>query len=446
MSTTIEPTARVRVRFLPEAGNARRAALAGLLGSALEYYDLFIYGSAAALVFPSLFFPSASPVAGTASALATFGAAYVVRPIGAVLWGHLGDRFGRKRILVITLMIMGAATLAIGLLPTYAQLGAWAPILLVVVRLVQGFSAAGESAGSSTLALEHAPHNRRAFLASFTMAGCMAGSVLATLVFIPVASLPTAQLQSWGWRIPFLLSVVLLVVGFVIRRGVEETPVFEAQVKTNRPRVPLIALFHFQWTSVIHVFFGTFFAMVQTLFLVYGLSFATSDAVGLSPSTILLVQGIATAICAVMTPVWASLSDRIGRRAVWGSSAVLTAVFMFLFFWSISLANVPMIFVFGILMFGVAYAGMNGVWPGFMSEQFSAKVRYSGLAIGVNAGLLVAGFAPTISVALAGANEAWVPVAVFGAICSLIAGIGMFSARETFRTPTAELGPTLARE
>jgi MFS family permease len=423
--------------------NARRATVAAFLGSTLEYYDLFIYGAAAALVFPTLFFASGDSVAAVAASLATFGAAYVVRPLGAVVWGHLGDRLGRKRILVLTLILMGAATLVIGLLPTYDQIGPFAPILLVAFRLVQGFSAAGESAGSSTLTIEHAPKNRRGFLASFTMAGCMVGTVFASLIFIPITALPTDQLMSWGWRIPFILSLVLLIVAFVIRRSVEETPVFETEVKESKaPKAPIVTLFRTQWLSVVLVFLGSFFAMIQTLFLVFGLSFATSPSVGIPASTMLLIQGVATAICAVLTPVWAILSDRVGRKPVWIVAALASGILIFVYFWTISTGNIAGIWVVGILMFGVAYSGLNGLWPAFFSEQFTASVRFSGLAIGVQTGLLVAGFAPTISVALAGADFNWLPVGIFGAAAALIAGLGMLFARETFRTPTDKLGTT----
>jgi MFS family permease len=269
----------------------------------------------------------------------------------------------------------------------------------------------------------------------------MTGSLMASLVFIPVTALPQQELLDWGWRIPFLLSAVLVVIAAVVRRSVEETPVFKTEVSERRiVTVPLLALFREQWKSVLRVFLGTFFAMIQILFLVFGLYFATSKAVGLPSSQMLLIQGIATAVCAVMTPVWALVSDRIGRRVVWLSTTLSSGILIFAYFWVISTGNVFWITVLAILMFGVAYAGPNGLWPAFMSEQFTPSVRFSGLAIGVQAGLLVAGFAPAFSVGLAGPELNWVPVGLFGAACAFIAGIAMFTARETYRTRTDALG------
>jgi MFS family permease len=202
----------------------RKAALAAWIGSALEYYDFFVYGTAAALVFSKVFFPSSSPTTGTLLALATFGVGYVARPLGAVVLGHIGDRFGRKRVLVGTLLMMGASTFVIGCLPSYAMAGTIAPVLLVIARLLQGFSAGGEQAGANSMTLEHSPDDRRAFFTSFTLSGTQAGSILATAVFLPIAALPQEQLLSWGWRIPFWLSIFVVAAGYLIRRTLEETP------------------------------------------------------------------------------------------------------------------------------------------------------------------------------------------------------------------------------
>src|SRR5579864_6010737 len=215
----------------------KKAALASWIGSALEYYDFFIYGTGAALVFNKVFFASCDPATGTLLALATFGVGYVARPIGAFFMGHIGDRFGRKKVLVFTLILMGASTFLVGCLPTYSQVGVWAPILLVFLRLCQGFSASGEQAGANSLTLEHAPADRRAFFTSFTLSGTQAGLILATAAFLPVAGLPEDQLLSWGWRIPFFLSAVVVAVGLVIRRTLGEAPVFlEEQQRHEVPR------------------------------------------------------------------------------------------------------------------------------------------------------------------------------------------------------------------
>ncbi len=205
----------------------RTAAASGWIGSALEYYDFFIYATAASLVFPQIFFSSKNDKVAIIASLATYGVGYVARPIGAFVLGHWGDTHGRKNVLLMCLFLMGFSTMAVGLLPTYQDVGLWAPILLVALRLIQGFAVAGEISGASSMILEHAPFGRRGFFASFTLQGVQAGQILAAAVFLPLAyALPTDQFMSWGWRVPFLLSVVLLIAGYIIRRVVEDTPAF----------------------------------------------------------------------------------------------------------------------------------------------------------------------------------------------------------------------------
>src|SRR5277367_1873867 len=208
----------------------RIAAASGWIGSALEYYDFFIYATAASLIFPQIFFPSGDPVVAIVASLATYGVGYVARPIGAFFLGHWGDTHGRKNVLLVCLFLMGLSTMAVGLLPTYEQVGLWAPVLLVVLRLIQGFAVAGEISGASSMVLEHAPFGRRGFFASFTLQGVQAGQILAAAVFLPIATyMSKDDFIAWGWRIPFLLSFLVLVVGYLIRREVEETPAFSKE-------------------------------------------------------------------------------------------------------------------------------------------------------------------------------------------------------------------------
>jgi MFS family permease len=219
---------------------SRIAAASGWIGSALEYYDFFIYATAASLVFPQTFFPSNNPAVAIVASLATYGVGYVARPIGAFVLGHLGDTHGRKNVLLVCLVLMGLSTMAVGLLPTYAQVGEWAPIMLVALRLIQGFAVAGEISGASSMILEHAPFGRRGYFASFTLQGVQAGQILAAAVFLPLSyALPNEAFMSWGWRVPFLLSVLVLVAGYVIRREVDETPAFaEEQAHGGAPKTP----------------------------------------------------------------------------------------------------------------------------------------------------------------------------------------------------------------
>jgi len=441
-TTAPAPVARTTVAA-PATQNARKAALAAFLGSMLEYYDFFIYGSAAALVFPMLFFPQGDPVVGTIAALATFGVGYVARPVGGLVLGHFGDRIGRKRVLIVTLTVMGLSSLAVGLLPTYAQVGALAPALLVLCRLAQGFSAGGEAAGASTLTLEHSPEGRRGLFTSFTMSGCMAGIVLANLVFIPVAMLPEEQFLAWGWRLPFWSSVLVLVLAYAVRSRLDETPVFEeVSEQDEAPGLPVAELFRTQPLDVVRVAFAALFAVFQTITMVFGLAFATSPEVGIDRSTMLWVSVLSNAVAVVTLPLVASISDRVGRRPVWIASALACSVLVFVYFWAISTGNVLLVFVAGTALIGGAYSGLNGLWPVYFTELFAAKVRYSGFAVGSQLGLLLAGFSPSIGFAIMGDGlHGWVPVASFAAACGLASAVAVLFSRETYRVPLDELGP-----
>ncbi|HEY3464513.1 MAG TPA: MFS transporter, partial [Amycolatopsis sp.] len=328
----------------------RKAALAAWIGSALEYYDFFIYGTAAALVFNKVFFPASSPATGTLLALATFGVGYLARPVGAFILGHVGDRFGRKRVLVFTLLLMGVATFCVGCLPTYASVGVAAPVLLVVLRLLQGLSAAGEQAGANSMSLEHAPEHRRAYFTSFTLSGTQAGQILATAIFLPVAALPQDQLLSWGWRVPFWCSALVVVVGFVIRRKLDETPVFE---RTDVAKLPVAVLFRDHWADVLRVIVAATIASVSTIFTVYALSYAV-NTIGLSRTPMLWVGVLANVVALAAIPLLAGLADRVGRKPVFITGCLLCGVLIFPYLWSISIGSYALLFVLGIVLFGVA--------------------------------------------------------------------------------------------
>ncbi|MBG0851095.1 MHS family MFS transporter [Streptomyces spinoverrucosus] len=429
-------------------GQPKKAATAAWIGSALEYYDFFIYGSAAALIFPEVFFDESDPATATLLSLATFGVAYAARPIGALFLGHYGDRLGRKKIMVFTLMLMGVSTFLIGCLPTRDQVGTLAPVLLVLCRVLQGISAAGEQASANSMTLEHAPPNRRGFFTSFTLSGTQGGQLLATLVFIPVAALPEEHLMSWGWRVPFWLSVAVAVVGYVIRRKLEETPAFEQQAATEGVvKLPLAVLLREHWADVLRVVAGALIASVSTIFTVWALSYATSDAVGMSRSSMLWVGALANLVALAAIPLWATLSDRIGRRPVFLVGAAGSAVTMFLYLWSISTGSYPLTLLLGILAFGVVYSAANGVWPAFYGEMFSTRVRLSGMAIGTQIGFAVAGFAVTFAAQIAGPDgDDWSSVALFTAALCVPPVIAALSARETHRVPTEDLGVRKAHD
>lgn len=423
----------------------RRAAIAAWIGSTLEYYDFFVYGTVAALVFPKIFFDPADPATATLASLATFGVAYVARPFGSFIMGHIGDRVGRKTVMLGTLMMMGISTFAVGCLPTYSVIGLWAPVLLVLLRLLQGLSASGEQAGANSMSFEHAPAGRRGYYTSWTLSGTVGGQVIAPAVVLPLSTyLSDDQLLSWGWRVPFWLSAVVLLVGYVIRRTLEETPEFEAETSAEAaPTVPLKLLFRDHWRGVVRVFFAAFIASTGTLFSVFGLAFATGAAYGieLSKTSMLWLAIISNFIAIFTIPAFGALSDRIGRKQVFVWGIVGCAISLPLFFWSVTTGNMLLVFVSGILFNSVLYAMTNAVWPVTYAEIFPTQVRLSGMAVGTQFGFALAGFSPTIAVALAnGTSAGWLPVSILVVAICAISATAVLLGRETYRTPMAELG------
>ena len=419
-----------------EGKTPTKAALASWVGSVLEYYDFFIYGTAAALVFGKVFFPEADPATGTLLSLATYGVGYVARPIGAFFMGHIGDKYGRKRVLLLTVSLMGVSTFLVGCLPTYDAIGIWAPVLLVALRLLQGFSASGEQSGANSLSLEHAPEHRRAFFTSFTLSGTQTGLIIATAVFLPIGALPESQLLSWGWRIPFWLSAVVVVVGLLIRRRLEEPPAFREEAARDAvAKVPTAVLFRDHWAGVLRVALAAIASTVSTIFGVYALSFAV-DTKGLDQTTMLWVAIATNVVALAAIPAWATLSDRIGRRPVFIFGAVGSGALMFAYLAAIASGDYPLIFLAAILMSGVVYSAMNGIQPSLYGEMFPTQVRLSGMAIGTQIGFAIGGFAPTAAAAIAGDGpDGWVPVAAYVFGSSLIAAIAVATARETYKLP-----------
>jgi MFS family permease len=426
----------------PSAKTPKKAALASFLGSTLEYYDFFIYGTAAALVFNKLFFPGGDPVVAMIGSMATFGVGYLARPLGGLVMSHVGDRIGRKQALMATLVIMGVASLMIGFLPTYDQIGYWATALLLVGRLAQGFSAGAEAAGASTLTVEHSPEGRRGFFTSFVMTGYASGMVLSTVVFLPIAALPEEALMSWGWRVPFWLSVVVLAVAYWVRTHLDETPVFEEAKESEAvAAVPALQVLRTQWQDVLRVAVIMIFSVMQTIFTVYALAYATSEDIGLERSLMLTVNAVTIGLSMFTIPLAGMLSDKIGRKKVLLIGAVGCAFSAFGYFWAISDQNVALIFVFGFVNMSLFYSCWNGSWPVFFPEMFAAPVRYTGMAMGSQVGLILAGFAPVIAAMLAQPGvDGWQPVAWFTVGCLAVSAIAVATARETHKVPLEELG------
>ncbi|MGI4954380.1 MAG: MFS transporter [Janthinobacterium lividum] len=425
---------------------SRKAAASGWIGSALEYYDFFIYATAASLVFPQIFFPSSNPTTAIVASLATYGVGYVARPIGAFVLGHIGDTRGRKHILLVCMFLMGFSTMAVGCLPTYAQIGIAAPILLVVLRLIQGFAVAGEISGASSMILEHAPFGRRGFFASFTLQGVQAGQILAAAVFLPLAHyMPEEAFLSWGWRIPFLLSVLVIVAGYIIRREVHETPAFaEEDAAGAIPRSPIAQAFRLSWPDMLRVVCMALMNVVPVVATVFGAAYAVQAAygIGFQKDVYLWIPVVGNILAVLVIPFVGNLSDRIGRRIPIAVGALGSGLLSFAYLYAISIHNVPLAIVMSLLMWGLVYQGYNAVFPSFYPELFQTRIRVSAMAISQNTGTTITALLPALFAWVAPPGSANIPLTV-GAITfsvTLIAAIAALSARETFRLRLADLG------
>jgi MFS family permease len=430
----------------PGATQAKKATLSGWIGSVLEYYDFFIYATAAALIFPQIFFPKGDPKTAIVASLATYGVGYVARPIGAFLLGHWGDTRGRKHVLIVCMFLMGISTMAVGLLPTYDQIGLWAPALLVICRLMQGFAVAGEISGASSMILEHAPFGRRGFYASFTLQGVQAGQILAAAVFLPLAYyMPEEAFNSWGWRVPFLLSFVVIVAGFIIRRKVDETPAFaQESVQGVRPKAPVIQAVQESWRDMLRVICMALMNVIPVVTTIFGAAYAVQPGygIGFSKDIYLWIPVLGNILAVLVIPFVGNLSDKIGRRPPLIVGAVLSGLLSFGYLYAISIHNVPLAIVMSLLMWGVVYQGYNAVFPSFYPELFPTRTRVSAMAISQNLGTLVTAMLPALFTAVAPPGADNIPLIV-GAITlavTVIAALAALSARETYRIRMSDLG------
>ena len=379
----------------------KKSAIAALVGSALEYYDFFIYASASALVFNRLFFDPSNPAVATLLSLATFGVAYVARPVGAFVLGRWGDLKGRRVVMVFTLFLMGIATFAIGCLPTYDQIGVTAPVLLVTCRLAQGFSAGGEQSSANSMSLEHAPDNRRSFTTGWTMFGTQLGQVIAAGVFIPMAAIGEEVFMSVGCRNLVWPSALVVLVGCLIRRTLEEPPQFQAQAAEAGPRVkrdPMRILITRYWGPLVAVTILALHNFETTIFSVWALSYGKAQGIAEAHmlSQTVLVQ--LSALAAI--PLWTLLADKLGRKKIYIGGYIVVAVLLWFYMTQLHDANVIGVYLLGFVMQGIFYSAVNGVWPAFYGEQFPTKVRLSGTSLGTQIGFTITGFAPTIAAAL----------------------------------------------
>lgn len=435
------PTASDRIRQL------RRVALSGLLGTAVEFYDFLVYGTVAALVFGELFFPGADPAVGTIAAFGTFAAGYVARPIGGIVFGHFGDRLGRKRMLLLTMGLMGGASFLIGLLPTYDTIGVWAPVLLITLRVLQGIAIGGEWGGATLMVVEHAGDRRRGLWSSFTQMGAPLGSLISAAVVAMVSTLPKDQFAAWGWRVPFLLSVLLLGVGLFVRLQVVESPLF-AEVRKDRAesRLPILDVLKRPRPVLLACCVGIGAFTAQSLLTSYLISYATG--IGHPRPQVLTALTVSAAVALVVLPCASALSDRIGRRPVVLTGALLSAATAFPVLALVDSGSSGSLILAVVIGHGICQSLMYGPLGALFSEMFGTRVRYTGASLGYQGATLVgAGFSPMIAGSLVAGSGNGTPVALLLCGGSLITALTVFFVRETSRTslgdPACEL-PTTA--
>jgi len=419
----------------------RRVVLASFIGTTIEWYDYFIYGTAAALVFNKLFFPELDAFTGTIAAFGTFAVGFFARPIGGLVFGHFGDKLGRKNMLVTTLMMMGIATFLIGVLPTHAQIGVASPVLLVVLRFIQGFGVGGEWGGAVLMAVEHGHRGRRGFFGSCAQAGVPIGLLLATGVFTLLNSqLTDAQFLAWGWRVPFLIGILLLAVGLYIRLAILESPLFKKLQEKESERPAPIREVLTKYPRNVLIAMGARFAENASfyIFTVFIYAYAKNH-LELDRQVILNAILIASAVQFIAVPCFGALSDRAGRRPVYIFGAVFTALFALPFFLLVKTESPVLITIAMILAIAVGHAAMYGPQAAFFSELFSTRVRYSGVSLGYQlASPFAGGLAPIIAALLLKWSDGnpW-PVAAYLVVTSLITLTAIRFAKETVNTDLA---------
>ena len=416
--------------------SAKKVAFASFIGTTIEWYDFFLYGTAAALVFGDLFFPDAEPLVGTLLAFSTYAVGFAARPIGGIVFGHFGDRVGRKSMLVTSLMIMGVATFLIGCLPTHSAIGILAPILLVVMRFAQGIGVGGEWGGAVLMSVEHAPKGRRGFYGAWPQMGVPAGLLISTSVFAIVQGLTNeAAFLSWGWRVPFLASAILVIVGLIIRLKLMESPAFERvkETETQAPK-PIVDVIRKYPRNVLvamgmRVAENGCFYILTVFVLAYG-----EDELGLEKNTMLTGVIVAAAIGLFTVPLFGMLSDRIGRKPVYMAGALVTTLWAFPLFGLLDTKSPALIILAIVIGVNIGHDLMYGPQAAYFAEMFGTRVRYSGASLGYQlASVFAGGFAPLIATALLAAGGASL-VALYMTGLGLITVVATWFARETYRS------------
>lgn len=417
----------------------RRVLFSSFIGSVVEWYDFLLYGTASALVFSQVFFVSMPSTVALLASFSTLALGYVIRPLGGIVFGHFGDVVGRKKMLMITIVLMGISSTLIGLLPTSAQIGAAAPVLLILLRLIQGFAVGGEWGGAVLMTLEHSSTEKRGVWSSAAQMGAPAGTLLSSGVLALMTLLPEEQFLSWGWRVPFLLSVIMLVIAVWIRRSVSESPVFtEAQEKatvSNRTRPPLVeVLFRHKRSVLLATLIGLGPFMHNGVVLAFVIAY--SQQIGISSTTALLGNLLSAAITVFTLPLFAALSDRIGRRPVTLWAGILLAVNAFVLFEMVN-TGIPTLYLISIVISGVIHSAMYGPMGAFMAEMFGTETRYTGTSLGYQlASVVGGGFGPLIATSLlafGGGAPHTLFVSLLIASSSLITVVTAYFVSETHR-------------
>ncbi|EGT4252628.1 MFS transporter [Citrobacter amalonaticus] len=422
----------------------KKVLVASLTGSAIEWFDYFLYGTAAALVFNKIFFPMVDPVIGLILSYLSFSLTFFIRPIGGVIFAHIGDRIGRKKTLVLTLSLMGGATVMIGLLPTYDMIGIWAPILLILMRIIQGMGIGGEWGGALLLAYEYAPEKRKGFFGSIPQAGVTIGMLMATFIVSLMTLFSEEDFLSWGWRIPFLLSSVLVLLGLWIRRDIDETPDFQKVKAAGQvAKAPLRDTLTHHWREVL---IAAGLKVVETapfyIFSTFVVSYATST-LSYQKSQVLEAVTVGALIATVMIPLMGLLSDKIGRKRMYAISVTLLGLFIVPWFLLLNTGTTWGIMLATIVMFGVLWAPVTAVLGTLCSEIFSANVRYTGITLGYQIGAALAGgTAPLIATGLLAKYDGdWVPVAWYLLTTVVISLVAIFFATRVKRSPAINAQP-----
>lgn len=436
--------------ILKQRKESRKAAASGWIGSTLEYYDFFIYAMAASLVFPTLFFPSENPAIGIIASLATYGVGYIARPIGAFFLGQWGDKYGRKNVLILCMFLMGISTVCVGLLPTYQQIGIFAPIMLVILRLIQGFAVAGEMSGAGSLIIEQAPFGRRGFYGSFAQQGISFGQLLAAAVFIPfTVYLSKDSFMSWGWRVPFWLSFFVIVAGVIIRNHVNETRVFnEAKKHEKKSYSPIKTALKFHWKDMMRVSFMSLNNVVPVVITVFGGAYATQAAYGIniSKDSFLWVILLANIVAVIVTPLVGMFSDRFGRRPIAIFGVIGSGAMCYFFLDAIGQNNIGMAILFAIIGWGVIYQGFNAIFPCYYPELFPPNVRVTAVAISNNIGVPLASLLASVFAFIAPPGSENIPLKI--GLCAIavtcISGFSAYLSRETYRLRLEDLGDAKA--